>query len=239
MCRVKAMRKSTDTVYRQLAILHLLPHAPRKLSTAEIHRALLDQGFDVELRTIQRDLDRLSLHYPITNDQRGQKNIWYLSDFGYLPRLPPVKHASIRSMVRKRKARQPTKPAKRNNRDTRKITLDKGLTPQKFKAIVREPVLTILRQYPIAENQVLRLLTTKLARIEAEISITDDFALWLQRCGPSIVVEAPANLRREIENYAYDYARAYANKGPLLSKKEMAFLQEQSRILQKGGPGKH
>lgn len=230
------MRKSSDTSLRQLAILHLLPHAPRKLSTAEIHRSLLDQGFDVELRTIQRDMDRLSPYYPITNDQRGQKNIWYRSDFGYTPRLPPVTHASIRSMVNTRKTRQPGKPAKRNSRSARKTTLDKELTPQKFKAIVGEPILAIIRQYPIAENQVLSPLTMKLARIEAEISITDDFVLWLKRCGPSIVVETPAKLRREIENYAYDYARAYANKAPLLSKKEMVFLQKQSHTLQKGRP---
>jgi hypothetical protein len=141
-------------------------------------------------------------------------------------------------MVRKRKTRQTTTPVKKNNRGARRRTLDKDNTPWKFKAIVREPVLAILRQYPIAENQSLNPITTKLARIEAEIGITDDFVLWLKRCGPSIVVESPVKLRREIENYAYDYARAYANKGPLLSKKEMVALKEMDRILRNDRPRK-
>jgi predicted DNA-binding transcriptional regulator YafY len=67
------MRKSADTLRRLLAILHHLPHAPRKLSTAEIHRALLDLGFNVALRSIQRDLDQLSIDYPVTSERKDQK----------------------------------------------------------------------------------------------------------------------------------------------------------------------
>jgi predicted DNA-binding transcriptional regulator YafY len=65
---------------RRLAILRMLPRHPRRMATAEIHRRLQDQGYDTDLRTIQRDLDMLSgiPGLPVGCDDRARNNLaWY------------------------------------------------------------------------------------------------------------------------------------------------------------------
>ena len=54
-----------DSGLRLLLILKKLPRAPRCISTRQIHEQLLDDGYQVTLRTIQRDMDTLSAHFPI------------------------------------------------------------------------------------------------------------------------------------------------------------------------------
>ena len=45
-----------DTLLRQLALLRLIPEAPRYTSTAILHEKLQERGFIVNLRSVQRDL---------------------------------------------------------------------------------------------------------------------------------------------------------------------------------------
>ncbi len=56
------MRKATDTTFRYLALLQMLPVEPNSLSTEAIRQELLKQDieFDVDICTIQRDLEKLS-----------------------------------------------------------------------------------------------------------------------------------------------------------------------------------
>lgn len=66
-----------DTLLRQHNLLRLIPEAPRFISTAVLQEKLSERGFDISLRTIQRDLVQLSAIFPITADKCSNRNVWY------------------------------------------------------------------------------------------------------------------------------------------------------------------
>lgn len=80
---------------RLIIMLSALPTFPRKLDTGSLRQQLLAAGHDVDLRTVQRDLNNLSHYYPITND--GAKPAgWYWNKDAKpisLPALDP--HAAL------------------------------------------------------------------------------------------------------------------------------------------------
>ncbi len=49
-----------DTLFRHLAMLQLIPRQPHFKATTTIKTLLEERGFNVEMRTIQRDLERMS-----------------------------------------------------------------------------------------------------------------------------------------------------------------------------------
>jgi len=58
----------TDTLSRQWTMLRAIPLAPRKVSTAQLADQLRAAGFDVDLRTVQRDLHKLGEIFPLVVD---------------------------------------------------------------------------------------------------------------------------------------------------------------------------
>ncbi|MCG9065155.1 WYL domain-containing protein [Laribacter hongkongensis] len=60
--------KKNDTLLRHWHMLHQVPRFPRRVSTAEILSRLEAAGFDATLRTIQRDLVKLSASLPLLAD---------------------------------------------------------------------------------------------------------------------------------------------------------------------------
>lgn len=82
-----------DTSIRKIRMLQLIPREPRRISTEELQRRLDTAGFsEINLRTIQRDLNALSNYFPIRSDDSDKPYGWYwLKDapaFG-LPALDP------------------------------------------------------------------------------------------------------------------------------------------------------
>lgn len=69
----------SDLVLRHLEMLKLIPRSAPGISTTELERALTAQGFKISLRSIQRDLDKLSSVFPLTCDQEGTANMWYFA----------------------------------------------------------------------------------------------------------------------------------------------------------------
>ena len=67
----------SDLVLRHLEMLRLIPRAAPGISTGDIESTLRDQGFSISRRSIQRDLEKLSLTYPLTCDSEGNTNYWY------------------------------------------------------------------------------------------------------------------------------------------------------------------
>ena len=59
-----------DTLLRQWTMLRLIPRAPRKIETAALERLLFEEGFEVNRRSIQRDLNTLSTRFPLLCDMR-------------------------------------------------------------------------------------------------------------------------------------------------------------------------
>jgi predicted DNA-binding transcriptional regulator YafY len=56
------------TALRYLVMLRSLPRFPRRISTHALQIRLQEQSFDVTLRTIQRDLEKLSSMFPLLGD---------------------------------------------------------------------------------------------------------------------------------------------------------------------------
>lgn len=52
---------SKSTILRQLTMLKLIPKHPSYILTKQVHQNLVDEGFNVSKRTVERDLDNLAL----------------------------------------------------------------------------------------------------------------------------------------------------------------------------------
>jgi predicted DNA-binding transcriptional regulator YafY len=57
-----------DTLLRHWHMLRRIPRFPRKVSTAELEASLDTAGYPTSRRTIQRDLDKLSVEFPLITD---------------------------------------------------------------------------------------------------------------------------------------------------------------------------
>jgi hypothetical protein len=58
-----------DTLLRNWAMLRMIPRWPRKIATPEIHSRLKDEGFTTTIRTVQRDLEKLSIPFQLYGDE--------------------------------------------------------------------------------------------------------------------------------------------------------------------------
>jgi len=80
-----------DTLDRTLAMLRHIPRYPRRIDTVSL-RSLLDRmGYEISLRTIQRDLNKLSERFSLESDDSKPQGWWWSKDAGVLdiPGLDP------------------------------------------------------------------------------------------------------------------------------------------------------
>lgn len=68
-----------DTLFRTLAMLQIIPKEPRYKATSTIHVALEEKGFQVSLRTIQRDLNAMTAHLPLLYVEGDGERRWSFS----------------------------------------------------------------------------------------------------------------------------------------------------------------
>jgi len=66
----------SDTFMRQWHMLRLIPRMPSKVSTSDLVHSLADEGFSVTRRTLQRDLAKLAVIYPLVCDERDKPFGW-------------------------------------------------------------------------------------------------------------------------------------------------------------------
>lgn len=80
-----------DSAVRQLTILTLIPRAPATISTGEIHRKVLNAGFQVSAKTTERDLNALSRFFPVLADESSKPYRWHFDKFELIdiPRITP------------------------------------------------------------------------------------------------------------------------------------------------------
>lgn len=64
-----------DTLARLLELLKALPHH-RWATPAELRAQLSDRGYDVDLRSVQRDLKELQQHFPLDHNDKGRPHGW-------------------------------------------------------------------------------------------------------------------------------------------------------------------
>lgn len=89
---------ASQTLARQWAMLRAVPRAPIKVTVAELASALLDQGFRVSRRTIERDLHLLSGRFPLVLDDRAKPYGWSWmkgAGFEFMPVLTPSQAVAL------------------------------------------------------------------------------------------------------------------------------------------------
>ena len=66
----------SETYLRQWSMLRSIPRKPRKITSSELLNLLEDEGYQISKRTIERDLNSLSLVFPIKCDDRNKPFGW-------------------------------------------------------------------------------------------------------------------------------------------------------------------
>lgn len=59
----------SNALLRHWQMLSLIPRAPRKIDAATMHTELIERGFHVDLRSVQRDLIKLSARFPLVTNE--------------------------------------------------------------------------------------------------------------------------------------------------------------------------
>lgn len=70
------MPQAKDTLLRLLALLRLIPTEPQRIATPTLLEKLSDRGFSVTLRSVQRDLNRLSIPFSLQCDDSETPFRW-------------------------------------------------------------------------------------------------------------------------------------------------------------------
>ena len=95
------MRKASDTMLRYLAMLPLIPVHPSTISAAQLKQKLRAQNaeFEVNIRSVQRDLEKLSLILPLSSESRGRASLWFWSDQNEFLQIPAMNNATALAFV--------------------------------------------------------------------------------------------------------------------------------------------
>tara|TARA_R100001230_G_C5688338_1_gene199497 strand:+ start:844 stop:1887 length:1044 start_codon:yes stop_codon:yes gene_type:complete len=88
-----------DTLMRNLTLLRIIPRAPLRRDTNTLHEMLKEEGFNVDIRTLQRDLHKLSTKFPLMcqEEKTGPHRWQYVSDF--VSDLPAMDTAEALALV--------------------------------------------------------------------------------------------------------------------------------------------
>ncbi len=78
-----------DTVLRQIEILRMIPRHPRRIAVSDIRRRLARDGYDISIRSIQRDLLSLAERFAITGDDAKPQGWSWMGEPIQIPTLDP------------------------------------------------------------------------------------------------------------------------------------------------------
>lgn len=70
----------SDAILRWIEMLRLIPWAPHKISTTELHRKLVDLGYPITERSLQRNLSDASRVFPIQSDEESKPYLWWYQE---------------------------------------------------------------------------------------------------------------------------------------------------------------
>ncbi|MCK9506510.1 MAG: WYL domain-containing protein [Porticoccaceae bacterium] len=93
------MSEIRDTLFRYLTMLQLIPRNPGRISTPVLLEKLRERGFQVDMRSLQRDLrDRLAHHFPLGCDDSSKPYRWFF-DRDFHCNLPALDVPSALTLV--------------------------------------------------------------------------------------------------------------------------------------------
>jgi hypothetical protein len=74
-------------------ILSKIPRFPRSIGASELKSIINGEGYEIDIRTIQRDLNKLSAIFPLNSESQGRKQNWFWIEDAIthdLPGMEPV-----------------------------------------------------------------------------------------------------------------------------------------------------
>ncbi len=74
------MSESKDLLLRSITLLQLIPHWPKSISTPDLLDKLKAEGFQINLRSLQRDLRDLSSRLAIVSDEKTRPYRWSIRE---------------------------------------------------------------------------------------------------------------------------------------------------------------
>jgi len=98
----------SEATLRYLAMLRCVPRRPGKISASAMRERLVEQGFEVTLRTVQRDLHHLSGMFPLISDEPAKPTGWSWS--GAVEDLPAMEPHTALAFVLAQRFLEPLLP---------------------------------------------------------------------------------------------------------------------------------
>lgn len=173
-----------QTVLRYLLMLRHIPKQPQKIDVNTLRERLAEQGIDVSVRTIQRNLNELSEVFPLTTDERCKPFGWSL-----LADAPLLPLASEGRTARRSNGNGTLHPNGLSGETVVvELECDVALHPQ-------------LESYPLNKSQKLQMNGDKF-KLSAEAELSTELLVWILSHGAQIEVVAPDSLRTEVAQHA-------------------------------------
>ena len=175
------------TISRQWALLRQLPNRSPGITSAELVWRLRDVGFNVSKRTVERDLNELSLIFPL---ERNDKSIpfgwhWSANVVGELRG-----HFDLQGFLRG----ETIQPGQEGG-----LELQAWVSDQVARQLRDAPLSADMQLTPLAQGHLL------------QATVQDGGALrwWVLSQGEGVRVEQPAGLRNEIARTLSNAAAKY------------------------------
>ena len=92
------MSHQHNTLFRYLTLLQLIPRSPGYRSTPTLQALLEERGFHVDLRSVQRDLEKMSNNFPLLCD-KSQKPYRWSFDPAFKSNLPALDTPTALTLV--------------------------------------------------------------------------------------------------------------------------------------------
>jgi len=175
------------TLSRQWALLRQLPSRSPGITSAELVGSLRDVGFDVSKRTVERDLNDLSLIFPI---ERNDKSIPFGWHWAATAGSELRGSFDLQGYLRTEALQAPP---------------EQGLELQ---AWISDALARQLRQTPLSRDMQITALQQG-HRLRATVSDGLPLRWWLLSQGEGVLVEQPLSLREEIAQTLSSAAARY------------------------------
>lgn len=180
-----------QTVLRYLLMLRHIPKQPQKIDVNTLRERLAEQGVDVSVRTIQRNLIELSEVFPLTTDERNKPFGWsLLSDTAIAPLVPGIMLERV---------------TQQNGSDSIK---DADVQTVHLELRCDAELKSYFESFPLNETQRLKSNGEGLL-LTAEVAHTDKLLAWLLSYGARIEVLAPEALRQQVAEQVVIMRRYY------------------------------
>ena len=92
------MSSQHNTLFRYLTLLQLIPRLPGYRATTTLQGLLEERGFQVDLRSVQRDLEKMSTHFPLLCDKTRKPYRWSF-DPAFKSNLPAMDTSTALTLV--------------------------------------------------------------------------------------------------------------------------------------------